>query len=439
LKNWSERTEKGMDATSVIKKIYALTSDVKDASVMAFSPPMIPGYGQGNNIELFVQDKVGRSIPEFFATTQKYLGELCKRPEIAVAYSGFDVRFPQWKVEVDADKCKRAGVNPSDVLSALGGYYGGVYASNFNRFSQVYKVMIQADPKYRMDESSLQNAFVRVSTGDMAPLSQFVTLTRVYGSETMDRFNRYNSISVSVMPNAGYSSGQVIKAIGEVADQALPKGYGYDFGGIAREEKESSGNTGMVFALCFLMIYLILCALYESFMIPFAVLLSVPCGLMGSFLFGQVLGLENNIYLQVGLIMLIGLLSKTAILLTEYASERRKAGMSLTSAAVSAAKARLRPILMTVLTMVVGLFPLVVATGVGANGNHSLASGVIGGMFVGTFSLLFFVPYLFIAFQWLQEKISPIKFEESNDSQLLEEMQEAQRERQEYLDKKNRK
>ena len=364
----------------------------------------------------------------FFQTTQQYLAALNQRPEISMAYSTFDVRYPQWTVEVDASKCKRAGIAPDQVLSTLSGYYGGQYVSNFNRFSKVYKVMIQADPKFRLDEASLNNAFVRMSNGEMAPLSQFVTPTRSYGAESLSRFNMFNSIAVNAMPAEGYSTGDAIRAVQETAEIALPKGYGYDFGGITREESQQSGTTVIIFGICILMIYLILSALYESFLIPFAVILAVPAGLMGSFLFARIAGLENNIYLQTGLIMLIGLLAKTAILLTEYAAERRKAGMGLIASAVSAAKARFRPILMTVLTMIFGLFPLVVATGVGANGNRSLGTGVVGGMFIGTLALLFIVPVLFISFQWLQERLRPAQSVPTSDWQIEEEMKVSRKE-----------
>ena len=437
LKPWDEREGKENDVQAVIGQVYGRTADIKDASIFAISPGMIPGYGMGNALELHMQDKQGGDVGTFFNTTQQYLGALNQRPEIAMAYSTFDIRYPQWTVEVDASKCKRAGITPDAVLSTLSGYYGGQYVSNFNRFSKVYKVMIQADPKYRVDESSLNNIFVRMSNGEMAPLSQFVTLTRSYGAESLSRFNMFNSIAVNAMPAEGYSTGDAIRAVQETAVQALPKGFGYDFGGITREETDQGGTTIIIFAICFLMIYLILSALYESFLIPFAVLLSVPFGLMGSFLFAKMMGLENNIYLQTGLIMLIGLLAKTAILLTEYATERRKAGMSLTSAALSAAKARLRPILMTALTMIFGLFPLMVASGVGANGNSSLGTGTVGGMVIGTLALLFIVPSLFIVFQYLQEKVRPIQFQPAADWQIQEECVEAKEERQHHIESKN--
>ena len=429
LKPWDERSGDEDNVQSVIGQVYARTADIKDASVFAISPGMIPGYGMGNALELHMQDKMGGDMNEFFTTTQQYLGALNQRPEISMAYSTFDVRYPQWTVEVDAAKCKRAGITPDAVLSTLSGYYGGQYVSNFNRFSKVYRVMIQADPVFRLDETSLANAFVRMSNGEMAPLSQFVTLTRSYGAESLSRFNMYNSIAVNAMPADGYSTGDAIKAVQETAEQSLPKGYGYDYGGITREENQQSGTTIIIFGICFLMIYLILSALYESFIIPFAVLLSVPCGLMGSFLFAWMFGLENNIYLQTGLIMLIGLLAKTAILLTEYAAERRKAGMGLIASAVSAAKARLRPILMTALTMIFGLFPLMMSSGVGANGNRSLGTGVVGGMTIGTLALLFIVPTLFIAFQWLQERLRPVQSVPTHDWQIEEEIKVSEEEK----------
>ena len=429
LKPWDERPGDEDNVQSVIGQVYARTADIKDASVFAISPGMIPGYGMGNALELHMQDKMGGDMNEFFTTTQQYLGALNQRPEISMAYSTFDVRYPQWTVEVDAAKCKRAGITPDAVLSTLSGYYGGQYVSNFNRFSKVYRVMIQADPVFRLDETSLDNAFVRMSNGEMAPLSQFVTLTRSYGAESLSRFNMYNSIAVNAMPADGYSTGDAIKAVQETAEQSLPKGYGYDYGGITREENQQSGTTIIIFGICFLMIYLILSALYESFIIPFAVLLSVPCGLMGSFLFAWMFGLENNIYLQTGLIMLIGLLAKTAILLTEYAAERRKAGMGLIASAVSAAKARLRPILMTALTMIFGLFPLMMSSGVGANGNRALGTGVVGGMTIGTLALLFIVPTLFIAFQWLQERLRPVQSVPTHDWQIEEEIKVSEEEK----------
>ena len=423
LKPWDERPGDEDNVQSVIGQVYARTADIKDASVFAISPGMIPGYGMGNALELHMQDKMGGDMNEFFTTTQQYLGALNQRPEISMAYSTFDVRYPQWTVEVDAAKCKRAGITPDAVLSTLSGYYGGQYVSNFNRFSKVYRVMIQADPVFRLDETSLDNAFVRMSNGEMAPLSQFVTLTRSYGAESLSRFNMYNSIAVNAMPADGYSTGDAIKAVQETAEQSLPKGYGYDYGGITREENQQSGTTIIIFGICFLMIYLILSALYESFIIPFAVLLSVPCGLMGSFLFAWMFGLENNIYLQTGLIMLIGLLAKNAILITEFALDRRKTGMSITEAAVSGASARLRPILMTSLAMVIGLLPLMFAHGVGANGNSTLGTGAIGGMFIGMICQIFIVPALFVVFEHIQEKVKPLEWHDTDNTDIASEIE----------------
>ncbi|MFR9637849.1 MAG: efflux RND transporter permease subunit [Rikenellaceae bacterium] len=413
LKHWDERQGVGDDVNSIIGQIYARTGHIKDASIFAMSPGMIPGYGMGNALELYTQDLNSIDVVDFYTTTQQYIMALNQRPEVSMSYSTFDVRFPQWLVDVDAAKCKRAGVSPSTVLSTLSAYYGSQYVSNINLYSKVYKVMIQAEPDQRLDPETLKNSFVRMDDGQMAPLSQFVTLTKVYGADALSRFNMYNSIAINVMPSDGYSTGDTIKAIRETVETSLPTGFKTDFGGITREESNMSGNTtAIIFAICVLMIYLILSALYESYILPLAVILSIPFGLMGSFIFAQLFGLDNNIYLQTGLIMLIGLLSKTAILITEYASARRAAGMSIVAAAVSAAKARFRAILMTALSMIFGLLPLMMSNGVGANGNKSLASGTVGGMLIGTLALMFVTPAFFVFFQWLQEKFSkPVDLE----------------------------
>ena len=396
LKPWDERTAKEDQVQAVVNQIYARTADIKDATVFAIAPGMIPGYGMGNALDLNVQDKQGGDMNTFFQTTQQYLAALNQRPEISMAYSTFDVRYPQWTVEVDASKCKRAGIAPDQVLSTLSGYYGGQYVSNFNRFSKVYKVMIQADPKFRLDEASLNNAFVRMSNGEMAPLSQFVTLTRSYGAESLSRFNMFNSIAVNAMPAEGYSTGDAIRAVKETAEQALPKGYGYDFGGITREENTQSNTTIIIFGICFLMIYLILSALYESFLIPFAVLLAVPFGLAGSFLFAKMMGLENNIYLQTGLIMLIGLNAKNAILIVEYAKMNMENGEPVVKAALDAARLRLRPILMTSFAFILGCVPLAIATGPGAGARVSMGNAVVGGMTFATMIGIFMIPVLFV-------------------------------------------
>lgn len=409
LKPWEQRTEKGDDINSVISEVYRLTSDITSADIMAFAQPMIPGYGVSSGFELYVQDQKGGSIEDLLTVTRNMIDKLNARPEIARATTSFDTKFPQYLVEVDAALCKRNGVSPTDVLNVLAGYIGGTYSSNMNRFSKLYRVMVQAAPEYRLDTESLKNMFVRNSSGEMSPVSQYLTLTRVYGAETLSRFNLFSAISVNGTPANGYSSGQAIQAVREVAAETLPAGYGYEFGGMSREEASTGSSTTVIFIICIVFIYLILCALYESLFIPIAVILSVPFGLAGSFLFAKMFGLENNIYLQIGLLMLIGLLAKTAILLTEYASERRHHGMSITQAAISAAKVRLRPILMTSLTMVFGMLPLMFATGVGANGNISIGVGTVGGMLIGTVALLFIVPVLFIVFQYLQEKLMPAR------------------------------
>ena len=414
LKPWDERTKSQDNINAVISEIYRRTANIKSAKLFVFAQPTIMGYGMGNGFELYVQDRAGGDINTLQKYTTDFIAALNQRPEIQMAYTSFDTKFPQYTVEVDAARCQRAGVTTTDVLSVLSGFIGGNYSSNFNRFSKLYRVMVQAEKTYRLDKNALNNMFIRTSSGEMAPIGQFVTLTKVYGTETLTRFNLYSSIQVNGLPADGYSTGEAIAAIAEVAKETLPVGYGYEFGGITREEAGSGSNTVIIFAICIIFVFLILCALYESIFVPLAVMLSVPFGLMGSFLFAKMWGLENNIYMQTGLIMLIGLLAKTAILLTEYASARRRQGMTIAQAAVSAAGVRLRPILMTALTMIIGLFPLVVASGAGANGNISLGVGTVGGMIVGTLALLFVVPTLFIVFQTLQERLMPARKHEED-------------------------
>lgn len=401
---WSERKNKGDDVNSVMEEIYRRTDHIKSAQIRASTSPMISGYGSSDGFELYVQDKKGSTTDDLLKYTNDFIKAMNRRPEISRAYTTFDTKYPQFMVEVNAALCKRNNVSPSDVLNTLAGYIGGSYSSNLNRFTKLYRVMVQASPEYRMDTESLNNLFVRNSDGEMSPISQYLTLTRVYGSESLSRFNLFPSISVYGSSADGYSSGQAIKAIEEVAKETLPEGYGYEFGGMAREEASQSNTTSTVFIVCIVFIYLILCALYESLLIPFVIILSVPFGLAGSFIFAKLWGLENNIYMQTGLIMLIGMLSKTAILLTEYASDRRQLGLSITTSAMSAAKVRLRPILMTSMTMIVGMLPLMFAHGVGANGNISVGVGIVGGMLAGTIALLFVVPSLFIIFQYIQER-----------------------------------
>ena len=431
LKNWDERPNPEDEVQTVIGQIYARTADIKNAQIFAVAPPMISGYGSTSGFSMYLQDRAGGELTDFYQIFQQFIGALNQRPEIERAYSSFNINFPQYMVHIDPAKAKRAGVSPSTILSTIAGYYGGQYASYINRFSKMYYVTLQSRPEDRLDVESLNNIYVRTDKGEMAPVGEFVELEKVYSSDVLNRFNLYNAISVQGTAAPGYSSGDAIQAIREVADQVLPKGYGYEFDGITREEAQTTSNTLIIFGICLLFIYLILSALYESYLIPFAVILAVPCGLMGSFLFAKAMGLENNIYLQTGIIMLIGLLSKTAILITEYAADRRRAGMSLTQAAVSAAKARLRPVLMTVLTCVLGMLPLVFSTGAGANGNSTLGTGVVGGMIVGTLALLFLVPTLFIVFQTLQEKVKPLELDPDPQWSVRAEVEEVKNEKEE--------
>ena len=420
LYHWDERKGKEHTVDAVMKRLNAQFSAIKEAQVFCFQPAMIPGYGTGNSIELYMEDKTGGEMEPFYNSVMKFIGALNQRPEVAMAYSSYAMNFPQIGVDVDAAKCKRAGISPNDVLDVVGAYCGGSYVSNYNKFGKVYRVMIQASPQTRLDEHALDNMFVR-NGDEMAPVSQFVTLRSVLGAEIAKRFNLYNTINVNVNVGEGYSTGEAQQAIREVAEQTLPSGYGYEYGGMAREEASSGGaQTVFVYTLCAVLIYLILTCLYESFLVPLAVILSVPFGLMGSFLFARIFGLENNIYLQTGAIMLIGLLAKTAILITEYAIERRRKGMGIISAAYSAAQARFRPILMTVLTMIFGMLPLMFSTGAGANGNSSLGTGVVGGMLIGTIALLFVVPVFFIVFEYLQEKLRGPMHKEP-DAQIIHE------------------
>ena len=414
LKHWNERKGEEHSVSTVQRRVKEYADAFNDASIFTSTPAMIPGFGAAGGFNLYVQDRKGGKIDELAEVTFDFINALKERPEIGSAHTSFNPRFPQYQLDVDAVKCKRAGTSPKDVLNVLNGYYGGVMSTRFNKFTKLYQVRIQAHPKYRADKQTLNNIFVRIGD-DMAPISQFVSLEKIYAPENVARFNMFPAISVNGRAAEGYSSGDAIKAVQAVAKEYLPMGYGYDFAGIAREEAESTSNTAIIFVICILLIYLILSALYESFIIPLAVICSVPFGLMGSFLFAKMMGVENNIYLQTGLIMLIGLLSKTAILITEFAGENRAKGMSIARATYVAARERFRPILMTVLTMVIGMIPLMFSTGVGANGNTTIGTGVVGGMVIGTLALLFVLPAFFTFFQWLQEKVKPIKTNEEEE------------------------
>ncbi|MCM1036053.1 MAG: efflux RND transporter permease subunit [Bacteroides sp.] len=411
LKNWDERT-KGQDVNSVIQQLYGAASTVKDGRVIFIAPPMITGYSVTNGFELKMQDKTGGDINKFFAVTQAFLGQLMQQPEIQVAYTTFNPTFPQYMIDIDAAKCKQAGISPQTILSTLQGYYGGMYVSNFNRFGKIYRVMMQASPESRVSPETLKSVKIR-NGAEMAPIDNYVKLTRVYGPDLLNRFNLFNSISVTGSPAPGYSSGDALAAVERVAATALPQGYGFEYAGMSREEAGSgAGNTtATIFGLCLLFVYLLLSAQYESYLLPFAVILSIPFGLMGAFIFADIFSISNSIYLQIALIMLIGLLAKNAILIVEFALDRRKAGMSVYNAAVAGAAARLRPILMTSLAMVIGLLPMMLSTGVGANGNRALGTGSVGGMLIGMILQIFIVPALFCVFQLIQEKITPVKLD----------------------------
>ena len=395
LKDWEERPDKADAVNAVIGQIYGRTADIKDAQIFAVAPPMISGYGTSTGFSMHLQDKSDGSLTDFYNIYLQFIGALNQRPEIERAYSTFNINFPQYVVSIDAAKAKRAGISPNAILSTLSGYYGGQYVSNVNRFSKMYYVTIQSDPKYRLNTESLNNVFVRTNGGEMAPLGEFVDLQRVYSSEVLNRFNMYSSIAVNGTAADGYSSGDAIKAIQETAAQVLPKGYGYDFDGITREEAQTGSNTTIIFGICILLIYLILSALYESFLLPFAVILSVPCGLLGSFLFAKMLGLENNIYLQTGIIMLIGLVAKNGILIVEFANQKQDAGLNKREAIEQASLQRLRPILMTSASTILGLLPLTMASGEGAQGRIAMGVAVVGGMVVSTLLTLYIVPAIY--------------------------------------------
>ena len=430
LKNWEERSTM-QNSTVVYATLFMRAQKIiKEAQVLFFAPPMIPGYSASSDIELNMQDKTGGDLNHFFDVVNDYTAALEARPEINSAKTSFNPNFPQYMLDIDAAACKKAGLSPSDILSTMQGYFGGLYASNFNSFGKMYRVMIQAEPNATKNLESLSSIKVR-NGNEMAPITQFVSVKKVYGPDIISRFNLYTSMTVMVAPASGYTSGQALAAIAEVAKENLPAGFAYELGGMAREEAETSGSTtGLIFVLCFVFVYLLLSAQYESYILPLSVLLSVPFGLLGSFLFVSGIGslgnipalkmilgtMSNDIYMQIALIMLMGLLAKNAILIVEFALDRRKMGMSITWAAVLGAAARLRPILMTSLAMIVGLLPLMFASGAGANGNRTLGTSAIGGMLIGMILQIFIVPALFVAFQYLQEKVKPMEWEDVDNS-----------------------
>jgi HAE1 family hydrophobic/amphiphilic exporter-1 len=420
LKSFDERND-AQSAQAVLGMIYAQTASIKDAQILAFAPPMIPGFSANNGVSVVMLDRTGGDVNKFFGIVQQYLGELNKRPEIQMAMTSYNSSYPQYMIDVDVAKCKQAGISPSTVLTTLQGYYGGLYASNFNAYGKLYRVMIQGTPESRQRPEDLNNIYVRTTNG-MAPVNEFCTMNRVYGPSNINRYNMYTSISVTATVADGYSSGEAIKAVEEVASNTLPAGYGYEFTGLTRTEANSSSSTGLIFILCFVFVYLILSAQYESYILPLSVLLSVPFGLAGAFLFTQLFGHQNDIYMQISLIMLIGLLAKNAILIVQFALERRHTGMAIRWSAILGAGARLRPILMTSLAMIVGLLPMMFASGVGKNGNQTLGAAAVGGMLIGTLCQLFVVPALFMIFQSLQEKLTPLKFDDEENEEVSTEL-----------------
>lgn len=425
LKNWEDRKEATQTSDAILGKLYAMTGNaIKDGRVVLFAPPMISGYSLTNGFEIKMQDRTGGDVNDFFAVVQGFLGKLNQQPEVQVAYTTFNPTFPQYMIDIDAAKAKQAGISPRDILTTLQGYYGGMYVSNFNRFGKIYRVMMQANPEARVSPETL--AAIKLRNGnEMASVSNFVNITKVYGPDLLNRFNMFQSISVTGNPAPGFSSGDCLAAIERVAAETLPPGYGYEYSGMTREEASSGAGstTAIIFGLCLLFVYLLLSAQYESYILPWSVILSIPFGLMGTFIFAQIFGITNNIYLQIALIMLIGLLAKNAILIVEFAIERRRMGMSIVKAAIDGASARLRPILMTSLAMIIGLLPMMFATGAGANGNRALGTGSIGGMLIGMLLQVIIVPALFVIFQKIQEKISPLKWEDTDNQGIENEIE----------------
>ena len=403
------------ESSGVLAQIYLKTAHIKDAQILAFGPPMIPGFSANSGISLVMQDRTGGSLTRFFEITKEFLDQLNKRPEFQTAQTSYNPNYPQYMLHVDVAKCKQAGVSPSTVLSTLQGYYGGLYASNFNAYGKLYRVMIQGSPETRMTPESLNSIYVR-TPGGMSPVQEFCRMERVYGPSNINRFNLFTSITVTGTVASGYSTGEALQAIREVGEDVLPQGYTYEYSGLTREEAKASNTTAVIFVLCFIFIYLILSAQYESYILPLAVVLSVPFGLAGCFLFTMIFGHANDIYMQISLIMLIGLLAKNAILIVQFALERRQTGMAISWSAILGAAARLRPILMTSLAMVIGLLPMMFASGVGKNGNQTLGAAAVGGMLIGTLLQVLVVPSLFVIFQSIQEKFVPMKFEGEEDN-----------------------
>ncbi|MEL7587287.1 MAG: efflux RND transporter permease subunit [Prolixibacteraceae bacterium] len=420
LQPFSERTGEGQDQAGITGKIYAMTAGIKDARIIIFAPPMVPGFGLSGGFSLELQDRTGGDIKKFEQVSNEFLSTLGQQPEIQYAITAFNTNFPQYQVDINVARCKQSGIGVNNILSSLQGYLGGYYVSDFNLYGKQFRVMLQAEPEYRGSPDDLSQIFVRSASGEMAPITEFITITRVFGPETLKRFNMFTSISVTGSPKPGFSTGDAIAAVERVAQEKFPTGYGYEFSGLTREEIASGRSSTLIFVLCLIFVYFLLAAQYESFILPLSILFSLPVGIAGAFIFAKLMGIENNIYLQISLIMLIGLLAKNAILIVEFALQRRHAGMPVMQAAVEGAVARLRPILMTSIAFIVGLLPLIIGGGVGANGNRSIGVGAIGGMLIGTFIGILIIPAMFVIFQSLQEKVKKPEIQEISEMNTLE-------------------
>ena len=420
LKPFDKRTDKNQSETAIIGKLFAMTSQIKNAKILVFAPPMVPGFSLSGGFEVQLEDKTGGDLTKFQKVADQFIGKLNQNPTIQYAYTAFNTSYPQYMINVDAARCQQSGLGVSDVLSALQGYVGGYYASDFNRFGKQYKVMMQASPKYRGNKEDLNQIFVRTGSGTMAPITEFMSMKRVYGPENVKHFNLYNSITVTGAQNPGYSTGDAIAVVQKLAAENLPMGYTYEFSGLSREEIASGNQSVMIFLLCLIFVYFLLCAQYESFILPLSIIFSLPIGVAGSFIFARLLGINNNIYFQISLIMLIGLLAKNAILIVEFALQRRQGGMSIIQSAIEGATARLRPILMTSFAFIIGLLPLVLEGGVGANGNRSIGIGAVGGMLVGTFIGILVIPAMYVIFETLQEKVKKPEQTDISDLNTLE-------------------
>ncbi len=420
LQPFSQRKEEGQDQTSITRKIYAMTAGIRDARIIIFAPPMVPGFGLSGGFSLELQDRTGGDIKKFEQISNEFLATLNQQPEIQYAITAFNTNFPQYQVDVNVARCKQSGIAVNQILASLQGYLGGYYVSDFNLYGKQFRVMLQAEPEYRGNPDDLTQIFVRTASGEMAPITQFITVTRVFGPETLKRFNMFTSISVTGSPKPGFSTGDAITAAQRVAQEKFPAGYGYEFSGLTREEIASGRSSMLIFVLCVIFVYFLLAAQYESFILPLSILFSLPVGIAGAFIFAKLMGIENNIYLQISLIMLIGLLAKNAILIVEFALQRRQGGMPVMQAAIEGAVARLRPILMTSIAFIVGLLPLIVAGGVGANGNRSIGVGAVGGMLIGTFIGILIIPAMYVIFQTLQEKVKKPETQDISELNTLE-------------------